>query len=117
MMDLFPPRLIVHTKVVEKSGFSREEFKEIRRRYPRSYFAFGAQRALAHRRGIGWELTFSEWWNLWKLSGKWRERGNKSGQFCMGRYYDIGPYSVDNVYICTVNQNARDANRWRRGEL
>lgn len=48
---------------------------------------------------------------MWLISGKWSERGKKSGQYVMCRFGDIGPYNKRNCYIGTVEQNGRD--RWQ----
>lgn len=68
---------------------------------------FGVQKANAKRRGIPWELTFEEWWDIWQQSGQWPNRGQDSSQFCMARKHDLGPYSVDNVKIITMKANSR----------
>jgi hypothetical protein len=70
---------------------------------------FKQQARQAKRRGIGWQLTFDEWLSIWTESGHLHERGNKQGQYVMGRTGDTGPYAAGNVYICTFAQNLRDA--------
>ena len=74
---------------------------------------FVRQKASANRRGIPWELSFDDWWGIWQESGKWEERGNKTGQFCMGRKNDIGPYSKENVMIIPSSKNSQDS--WKNG--
>lgn len=69
--------------------------------------AFTEQRRNAKTRGVGWELSFADWWRIWQESGHWNERGRGEG-YCMARWGDSGPYSVDNVYICTIGQNFSD---------
>ena len=59
-------------------------------------------------RGIEWNITFPEWWRVWQESGKWERRGRGKG-YCMARHGDSGPYSVENVYICTIGQNFSDS--------
>lgn len=69
---------------------------------------FVEQRRNAKVRDIGWELTFAQWWGIWQESGHWGERGRGQG-YCMARWADDGPYSVENVYICTIGQNFSDS--------
>jgi len=69
--------------------------------------AYQQQRYSAYYRGIRWEISFPEWWEVWKDSGKWSLRGRGHG-YCMARYGDSGPYAVDNVYVCTSAQNTSD---------
>ena len=69
--------------------------------------AFLMQRSRAKRRGIGWDLSYEDWCFLWK--DKWHQRGNCSGQYCMARIGDVGPYSLLNVIIKTVNENSSEA--------
>lgn len=69
---------------------------------------FESQRGNAKQRGIEWQLSFAEWWEVWQESGRWAERGRGSG-YVMARWADDGPYSVDNVYICTAAQNSSDS--------
>jgi hypothetical protein len=61
------------------------------------------QRAI--RSGIGFDMTFEEWSNIWVDSGHWEERGVRKGQYVMARTKDQGPYKVGNVRICTVEEN------------
>lgn len=66
------------------------------------------QKAGAKRRGIAWEFTFESWWAMWEASGKWTQRGNRPGQFCMGRFGDVGPYAVANCEIIEFKKNFLD---------
>ena len=70
---------------------------------------FRDHRAMAKRRGIEFNLTHEQWWDLWEQSGKWNERGIKRGQYVMSRKNDIGAYEIGNVFIQTQNQNMSDA--------
>jgi len=67
---------------------------------------FTEQRARAKDRALGFELTFSQWWSLWKESGHWNDRGrSRADSYVMARRGDIGPYAIGNVYITTLSQN------------
>lgn len=69
---------------------------------------YSQQRSSAKRRNVAWGFTFAEWWQIWRQSGKWAERGPGNG-YCMARHGDSGPYSVANVYICTIGENFSDS--------
>ena len=72
------------------------------------------QKSKAKHRGIEFNLTFEEWWNIWQQSGKWDQRGIGKGQYVMSRIADKGPYEVGNVKIQTAadnNQEAYDTHR------
>lgn len=71
--------------------------------------AFQYQRKSADRRGIGWQLSFEQWWRIWSESGKWEVRGKTKGCYVMARPGDKGPYAVGNVYITTHSDNAKTA--------
>ncbi|GAA0809528.1 hypothetical protein [Cupriavidus gilardii] len=71
--------------------------------------AFEMQKRNAQSRGIGWELTFEQWWEIWEPVYHLRGRG-KNG-LCMGRERDEGPYAVGNVYITTNLGNMMDYHR------
>ena len=58
-------------------------------------------------RGVGWELSFEEWWSVWKESGRWEQRGRGVGLYCMCRKGDIGPYKIGNVFIGEFSANSR----------
>jgi hypothetical protein len=73
---------------------------------------FTAHKYDAKQRGVGFELTFQEWWSIWRASGHWEERGVGNGKYCMARYGDTGPYAVGNVRIIT-NELSRNAARCR----
>jgi hypothetical protein len=76
-------------------------------RFHPAWKAFQYQRSNAEgpTRNIPWELTFKQWWNIWKRSGHWDERGRNKNNYCMARIGDAGPYSVDNVLIITNSEN------------
>lgn len=66
---------------------------------------YSAQKRKAKQRNIPWKLTFDSWWNLWDISGKWEQRGDKKGMYCMSRHEDAGEYSIENVYINEFGKN------------
>ena len=61
----------------------------------------------ALRRGIEWLFTFETWCQVWSDSGHWSRRSPT--RYCMCRFGDEGPYSIENVYIAHASQNKRDA--------
>lgn len=65
---------------------------------------FSVQKRKAKQRGISWQLSYDDWWNIWQESGKWDSRG--VGGYVMCRYFDTGPYSMDNVRIDTFQNNS-----------
>jgi hypothetical protein len=72
---------------------------------------YHSHRRGAERRGIDFLFTFEEWWEMWQNSGKWEQRGNFKGQYCMARKGDVGPYSIDNVDIILSSQNSSDGRK------
>ena len=82
---------------------TKRTYKDIRR------VKYWNQKDNARKRGVTWEMTFEEWWEVWESSGVWEQRGCKRGQYCMSRKGDIGPYSKDNVFIQLHGSNLRDA--------
>ena len=73
-------------------------------------YAYSQQKCLAKKRGLSWDLSFDDWLDIWQQSGQFNNRGRKSGQYCMSRYNDTGPYAKHNVFIQTHIQNSKDAN-------
>lgn len=78
------------------------------------YKKYRDQKSKAKHRGINFQLTFDEWWNIWQQSGKWNERGICKGQYVMSRIADKGGYTIDNVVIQTVGDNNREAFKTHR---
>lgn len=70
----------------------------------RPIFRFGQQKRNADTRGIEFDITFAEWWDIWERSGRWLERG-RGGGYCMARFGDSGAYSLSNVKIIPAKQN------------
>jgi hypothetical protein len=72
--------------------------------------AYVRQRDTAKSRGIEWRFTLASWWQMWEDSGKWHLRGRNEGKggWEMSRPGDVGPYSPENVVICTHKQNMQD---------
>jgi len=64
------------------------------------------QSVAAAARGIQFELTFEQWLHIWQKSGKLKQRGRRSHEYCMARNGDKGAYCVGNVSIITNRQNA-----------
>lgn len=71
------------------------------------------QRQNARRRDIPWEITFSEWCEVWEQSGHWDERGLTATSYVMSRLGDKGPYRAGNVTISQHRLNVADGNRNR----
>lgn len=61
-----------------------------------------------NKRDIEWSFTFESWLKTWHDSGKWEQRGRRTGQYVMSRFNDAGPYSPDNVQIVTSEENHRE---------
>lgn len=70
--------------------------------------AYRAQRKNARVRGIGFLLTFSEWLQVWRESGKLDERGRTGGCYVMSRRGDVGPYAIGNVFIQLHAENVKE---------
>lgn len=66
-------------------------------------------KSTAKHRGVDFNLTFDEWWNIWQQSGKWHQRGRGAGTYVMSRINDVGPYAIGNVFIQPNAQNIVDA--------
>lgn len=67
---------------------------------------FVDQRRGARKRGIEWQLTFEQWWQIWSDSGMYPLRGSGAGKYVMARLGpDIGPYAVGNVRIALWREN------------
>ena len=76
--------------------------------------AYIMQRRQANDRGIKWLFTFSTWWAVWESSGRWELRGRTLGSYVMARKNDTGPYSPDNVRICTCTENLQEMQAVRK---
>lgn len=74
-----------------------------------AFFKYRQQKTNAISRGISFELTLPEWWDIWQKSGHWHERGLAKDKYVMARLCDLGSYSVDNVTIITQSENAKEA--------
>ncbi|MEK1932225.1 MAG: hypothetical protein AAAC47_21105, partial [Pararhizobium sp.] len=103
-----------NVRAYAEKGMSHEEWCKHVAEYGNSmtpgspFHRFCRQRMNAKARGIEWNLSFADWWRIWRDSGKWDQRG-RGYRFNMARYGDSGPYSEENVYICTGAQNASDS--------
>lgn len=73
--------------------------------------AYTAHKGGAKYRSIPFLLTYAEWSDIWKASGKWLQRGWRRGQYVMARYGDKGAYEVGNVRICLAEENRAERNR------
>lgn len=104
----------VAANILRRWHITRDEYNAIREQWGSAtttgspFMRYLRQRQNARKRGIGWEFTFREWWQVWQDSGQWERCGRGAG-YCMARYMDAGPYRADNVYICTIAQNFSDS--------
>jgi hypothetical protein len=74
--------------------------------------AYDDQKRHAEARGIPWDFDYASWLEMWLVSGKWEQRGKKSGQYCMCRFFDVGAYSPKNCYIGLTDENQQT--RWEK---
>ena len=78
---------------------------------------FGEQKRVAKYRGIGWELEYWEWLQIWQDSGHLHDRGTKKGQWVMARNGDKGPYAANNVRIVLAETNNREARKTQHNHV
>ena len=69
---------------------------------------YHGQKSSAGKRGISWKFDFLTWIVWWMQTEHFYERGVCDHQYQMCRTGDIGPYSWDNVYCDTGENNKRD---------
>lgn len=67
------------------------------------------QKQSARSRGIDFNLTLHEWWDIWNESGHWSDMGLGKGKYHMCRICDAGAYEIGNVEIKTHEENSREA--------
>ena len=67
----------------------------------------------AKQRGILFDLTFDQWYDIWQQSGKWDLRGKGKGTYVMSRIGDTGGYTLSNVYIQSNSSNVIEGNKNR----
>lgn len=84
----------------------QQRYRQRNRRKPLYLYRAHIQNARA--RSIPFRLTFEQWWRIWQRSGKWKQRGNRSENYCMARPGDKGAYEIGNVKICTNKENRGD---------
>ena len=68
------------------------------------------QKYSAERKNIKFNISFDDWFNWWKSTGKYHLRGRKKGQYQMARFNDIGPYEIGNIKCITMEENTREGN-------
>lgn len=75
---------------------------------------YACHKGKAKHRGIPFNLTYEQWWNIWEQSGKWEERGSGLNQYVMSRINDQGAYEIGNVIIQLASQNKKEGNLGRK---
>lgn len=81
------------------------------------YQAYRNQFNAAQRRRIEWQFTLPEWWAWWQQDARWARRGRDRDGLVMARRGDAGPYSPENTYAGTPQQNADAMPTARRSEI
>lgn len=64
---------------------------------------YSSHKSNAKRRGLEFDFTFEEWWEIWEPHI--HNRGTEPGQLQMCRTRDEGGYTPGNVRIDTVESN------------
>lgn len=77
------------------------------------YTPWMRSRAQATFRNEGWDLTFEEYYDLWK--DDWHNRGRKPDDVCMTRRDPDLSWSKDNCYIITRKEHLAEQGRARVG--
>ena len=57
------------------------------------------QKVNAAGRTIKWDLSFKDWLEAWEQSGKWSQRGRRTGDYCLCRIDRQGDFTKDNIKI------------------
>jgi hypothetical protein len=91
-----------HKQIKSELSFGKHKYREHKRRLLSEPLDKTGNK-------IEFKLSFEEWYDIWKKSGHWEERGRKAGQYCMSRIDDIGHYEVGNVFIQLHSKNVHDA--------
>lgn len=95
------PKKIIHRIRPDWPSYMTQDFlRELRMDYRE-------HRTNSSRRGIGFELSLSQWLDIWIKSGKLLKRGCQRGRYVMARIGDRGSYALGNVAIITHSENVR----------
>jgi len=106
-----------HGRAAIKKYKQSKQGKAAIQRYAKTAKAKYAQhKKLAKRRGILFLLTFNQWYLIWRDSGHYEDRGKRTGQYCMARHKDEGPYSTDNVTIKLATENTSEGHTFRKNK-
>ena len=70
------------------------------------------QKNQAQFREEGWDIPFEAWLELW--GDLWYQRGRTRGCYCMTRRDNELPWTLDNVYVVTREQHAREQAKMAR---
>ena len=79
---------------------------------------YNSQRSTSKCRNIPFLLTFEEWYDWWLSNGIDKNQlmvPFTKQTFCMCRYGDKGPYSLNNIYCDTVSNNTKIMKRNNTG--
>ena len=93
---------------MEKQGCTVAQWRSIP---ARARAAFMMQRSNARRYNEAWALSMWEWWELWRTSDRWEQRGR--GRHVLGRLDRSKPWALGNVAV--VPMAAILASRWKGG--
>ena len=77
--------------------------------WPIGLLAYRTQRNNARSRKIDWNLSYEEWITWWLSTGHFNQRGRYTGEYCMCRFNDTGPYELGNIYCATLVENTKAA--------
>lgn len=88
------------------------DLKVAERKYKhQAYLCIKEDKTDANGLQVRMEMTFEEWVQIWKDSGKWDLRGRTKGSYCMCRINDLGHYEVGNVFIDLHSNNVSSAQK------
>lgn len=92
-----------------RTGMTLDEFRSVNPRGDFTsvpYVRYRYQERNAQNRGIGFHLTFRDWWRLWQESGHWDQMGRGGDKYGMSRKDLEAPFTFDN---CVIRKNGESA--------
>ena len=92
-------------KKAKKYDLDIQTYLGIKQKYPEAFKKYiEKKRNVEYNTTASWNLTFAQWWEVWKSSGQWENRGTDKNGYVLTRKNTNEDFHKDNLIVCKLSE-------------